>query len=382
MMTFACTAIAGLAIVLAAETTGPRGGDFGEPRVVVAAPADARSAHLSWPKIVTTPNGNLVAAFSAGIGHNIGSSGPAVSVSTDRGATFSPPRLLRRFPEDDDRYDDCGNMALGLADDGAVVLLAMAYRGDEANTIFGWRSEDEGASWEQIDTRALAENRTGSVYGHVFSVPGRGLAVAGHYRSPSQPHAEGIWVAFSKDGGRSWGAAERVAERRLFEPAVVFVAGRFVGLIRDGASTPPYWQLVGDGERWSLEPSPVRPTEAKTRLRAPSPFLVVDADNPSRLWALESQRFGGEGGGAIWLWSADATALDWQRLGLVIEFPAGNEEHVDFTYPWMSPLGDGRWFLVFYSGRRRGTSAIYGMELDLRAVHGTGNLQRTGTIAR
>ena len=342
---------------------GPADAGFGEPRLLVAAPEDERIAHLSWPKVVMTDNGGLILAYSAGIGHNIGGSGPAVSVSKDGGETFSEPRLLAYFPDDDDRYEDCGNMALGLAGDGAVVLLAMAYRGNEANTILGWRSINDGLTWRPVDTSNLAENQTGSVYGHVFSTPGAGLAVAGHYREPSEPYSEGIWLSFSGDDGRSWSAAERVADQRLFEPAVIYAGGRFIGLVRDGDTEPPYWQITGNGDAWRLERSGVRPLE-DLNLRAPSPFLTVDPDDPTRLWALESQRFG-EGGGAIWLWTANTDTLEWRRVGQVVDFPGDDPDHADITYPWMTPLGDGEWFLVFYSGQRRGPSSIYGMKISL-----------------
>jgi hypothetical protein len=345
----------------------PRGGAWGRPRVIVPAPDDPRIAHLSWPKVVRAPDGTLIVALSAGRGHNVGGSGPAVSRSTDGGATFSRPHLLRYFPDDDPRYRDCGNLALGLAEDGAVVLLAMAFAGDERNTILGWRSEDSGRNWRPVDVSALASNRTGSVFGHVFPVEGRRLAVAGHYRAGSRPHARGLWIAFSDDGGRRWAAPERIAESHLVEPAVIFAAGRFVGLVRDGGSTPPYWQLTGRDGKWNLERGTVGPEKDDSRLRAPSPFVAADPDEPSRLWALQSQRTGGGPPGAIWLWKADAGKLDWRRVGLVVEFPDGDDEHVDFSYPWMAPLGEGRWFLVFYSGRRHGRAAIYGMTLRLDA---------------
>ena len=41
-----------------------------------------------------------------------------------------------------------GNLAMGVGNDGAVVLLAMAYGGDEANTILAWRSIDNGKTWQ------------------------------------------------------------------------------------------------------------------------------------------------------------------------------------------------------------------------------------------
>jgi hypothetical protein len=112
----------------------PQAGQWDEPRILLKS-ADERFVHLSWPKVVRTEEGTIIIACSAGIGHNIGASGPAVARSTDGGATFSEPQILKRFPDDDPRYRDCGNMAMGIAEDGAVVLLAMAYAGTPKTTF-------------------------------------------------------------------------------------------------------------------------------------------------------------------------------------------------------------------------------------------------------
>jgi len=238
------------AAVAAAGDSGPIGGDYGQPRVVVPAPANPRYAHLGWPKIVCARDGTLVLAYSAARAHTRDGC-PAVSISTDRGATFTKPHVLAHFDRTT-KYRHCGNIALGVAGDGAVVLLAMAFSGNDRNSVFGWRSTDSGRTWQPVDTSSLADNRTGSVYGHVIPVPGAGLAVCGHYRAPSRPYTQGIWIAFSKDNGNTWGQPRRITDERLFEPAVTFTRGRFVGLIRDGTSPWRYWQAVsGDlGRTW------------------------------------------------------------------------------------------------------------------------------------
>jgi hypothetical protein len=351
-----------------APAAEPQGGQFGSPRVVVPAPEDPRYAHLAWPKLVKTRDGTLVAAYSAGRFHGNGGEGcPAVSVSRDKGRTFTRPKILRRFDRDD-RYDNSANTALGLADDGAVVLLAMAYTGNQRNSIFGWRSADSGCTWQGVDTSSLAEGRTGSVYGHIFPVPGKGLAVTGHFRPGSKKRTEGIWIAYSRDQGRSWGPPQVITERKLFEPAVVFTQGRFVGLFRQSGPAPFYWLAVSDerGAAWKLSRWPERPTRDRT---LPSPFLAVAPGEADRLYALESQRHvKGNLPGRIVLWTADAGRLDWRRRGVVVEFPETLAPRNDITYPWMVPLEGNDWFLVFYCGRPRGPSAIYGMRLTIPAA--------------
>jgi len=341
---------------------GPVGGDYGQPRVVVPAPEDARYAHLAWPKIVRAKDGVLVLAYVAGRAHTIDGS-PAVSLSTDGGQTFSPPRVLRSFSRGDE-YAHCGNVALGVAGDGAVVVLAMAFTGDQRNTIFGWRSVDSGHTWQDVDTAALAGNPTGSVYGHVFAVPGKGLGVCGHYRKPSQPYERGIWIAFSSDHGRSWGPAQQITAEPLLEPAVVCASGRLVGLFRASSRRYCYWQAVSDdqGATWQVAPGSIANEE--TKHVQPSPFVAVCPRDPSRLYAFQSLRgTKGPHKGEIYLWTAEVKKLEWKRLGLVAALPQDAKEHGDWSYPWMAPLDEQTWMAVFYSGHGSGANAIYGLTL-------------------
>ena len=174
--------------------------DGGAVRIAVTPPEDKRFAHLAWPKVARARDGTIVLAYLAGIFHG-GAGCPAVSYSTDNGKTFSPPNVLREFGKGKD-YANSGNLAVALAEDGGMVLLAMAH-GENANNIFGWRSGDSGRTWTPTDTSALGPDKTGSVTSMINS-PGIGLIAVGHYRKPSKP-AVGIWWAVSRDSGRTWG---------------------------------------------------------------------------------------------------------------------------------------------------------------------------------
>lgn len=328
----------------------PGSGDYGQPRLVIPAPRDERYAHLGWPKIARTADGSLVAAFVAGREHTVGGC-PAVAVSRNGGETFGAPHVLQQFGPGE-RYAHSGNLALGCADDGALVLLAMAFTGDERNTVVGWRSTDSGDSWQSVDTSGLADNATGSVYGHVFSVPGRGLAACGHYRLP---RGHGLWIACSRDDGRSWDPPNTVSQWRLVEPAFVCVGNRLIGLARENAAHA-YRQFISDdaGGTWR-EPRLVMGGAAATH---PSPCIARDPARPDRLWALQSQR---TERGEIYLWRAEADSLDWEKRGLVATF----EGFEDYAYPWMAHLGGDEWFVVFYAGRSRSANSIYGIRLQV-----------------
>lgn len=186
-----------------------RAPDGAQPRIVVPAPENPRFHHLGWPKAVRTAEGTIVLGFLSGKKHP-GENCPMVAISTDGGKTFSEPQMLREFVEGRD-YDASGNMALGLAHDGAVLLLAHGYS-KNSNHIFGWRSTDSGRTWKPVDTSALGPNKTGSSTGHIAQLPGKRLKVVGHYRDGSEPYERGVWRSISEDDGLTWGQPALVSD--------------------------------------------------------------------------------------------------------------------------------------------------------------------------
>ncbi len=337
-------------------------------RVAVRAPPGEPFAHLSWPKAVRTPAGSVVLAYSAGRGHNIGGSGPAVSRSTDEGGSFSPPQLLAQFPNDDPRYADCGNVALGLAEDGAVVLLAMAYDGDKTNTILGWRSEDDGITWSACDTSALGPEKTGSVFGNLLPLAAGELAVFGHYRPGSQPHAEGIWMSVSQDDGRTWSEARRIANVPAVEPVVVAAGGRLVGFFRGETGALGGRQFVGvsddGGATWTTAPSDLA-AEDEGSARLAAPFAVENPNRPGELLVLTTERaLSGGTPGRIWMWRGDAATLAFERERVVLEFPrVEGDPNTDLGYPWLLHLGGDKWRMFYYHGDRRGAAHLWTTDL-------------------
>ena len=357
-------------------------GDFGAPRLAIEPPSDPRFAHLAWPRLTQTAQGTIIASYIAARFHGQGGGGsPAISISRDRGATLTPPKIIHQF-DAGGKYTHSGNTALGMARDGAVVNLAMGFRGDEAHTIVGWRSEDEGETWAPVDTTKLADDQSGSVYGNILSLPDDRLMVFGHYRAP-RPE-QGIWVATSDDHGRSWSPARQVADASLVEPAAAYTEGRIVALYRQ-ARAPIHnrtWQAVSDdlGRSWELRRDAIVSSDAE-KYRLPSPFVISEpADatsvpgNTDVFPRYRASRPREELSGTISLWSARIDELEWKKIGLLARLPRDEADlNKDFGYPWMVPLGESKWFLLFYFGEVAGPCALWSLELEIRPeVTGTG----------
>ncbi len=341
-------------------------------RVAVEPPEEDRFSHLSWNKVVCTPRGTLVLAYVAGAFHgNHGGGSPAVSRSEDQGESFSSPQVLREFGPGQD-YTHCGNLALGLAEDGALVLLAMAFDGNVANHIFGWRSEDDGQTWVAVNTEALGPNKTGSVFGNILPLPGRGLAAFGHYRAGAQPHSHGIWMSLSPDAGRSWQAPARIYDEFAVEPAVILSQGRLIGFFRGngGELGNRGRQAVGVsddlGYTWTTTPSVLQARQPDSA-RLAAPFAVENPARPGEILVLTTERqVPGNRPGSIQLWRGSAQQLDWQRDRTLLEFPHfPDDPHHDFGYPWLTPLKNNRWLMFYYHGKSRGYCPLWVTEVDL-----------------
>ena len=339
----------GLFLLTAASLSA---GEYGQPKVIVPAPEETRHQHLSWPKAIKAEDGSIVVAYIAGRKHVNGDGCPAVSISKDGGNTFSSPKILMNF-DSTMPYQHGANLALGKAGDGSLILMAMAFTDDLRNNIYGWRSEDNGKIWKRVDTSALGENKTGSVFGHVFAVEGKGLAVCGHYRKPK---GEGLWIAYSKDEGKTWGAAETITPEKFFEPTFIYSSKRLIGLIREN-SAHAYHQFTSDnlGESWQFQAKVMQGDKSAVH---PSPFLIEDPTRPGVIFALQSERTKKR---EIYLWQAKADTLEWQRMGLVVSDPDAE----DFGYPWMTHLEGDDWFLVYYAGETNGPNSIYGMKISI-----------------
>ncbi|MBI5693817.1 MAG: exo-alpha-sialidase [Verrucomicrobia bacterium] len=331
-------------------------------RVAVAPPANPRFEHLAWPKAVRTADGTIVLGFLAGTHHG-SESCPAVAVSTDGGRTFSAPQVLKEFGPGKE-YGNSGNMALGVAHDGAVLLLAHGHSKD-SNHIYGWRSADQGRTWQPVDTSKLGPNKTGSSTGTIVQLPGRRLMVTGHYREGSKPHRLGIWQAVSADDGLSWGEPQMVNNLNAGEPVLVrhdnrllvFIRGRGPAAARQFVSVSDDW-----GQTWVTDLLNLGPIQKHASSLA-HPFAMVNPHNPAELLAVTFER---PLPGAAQLWRAPAKTLAFKHDRTLVELPKfAGDNHTDFGYAWLLPLEGRRALVFYYHGLGRGPCPIWVLETSI-----------------
>lgn len=331
-------------------------------RVAVAPPENPRFEHLAWPKAVRTADGTIVLGCLAGTHHG-NESCPAVSLSTDGGKTFTSPQVLREFGPGKD-YTNSGNMALGLAHDGAVLLLAHGHTA-KTNHIFGWRSEDSGRTWQPVDTSALGPNKTGSSTGTIVQLPGRKLMVTGHYRAGSQPYTTGIWQSVSEDDGRTWGAPSMVNNLNAGEPVLVrhkdqllvFIRGRGPAAARQFVSISDDW-----GQTWRTELLNITALNKHTSSLA-HPFAMV---NPAKAGELIAVTFERSLPGSAQLWRGDAKTLKFKHDRTLLELPKiEGDPHTDFGYAWLLPMEGKKALVFYYHGQGRGPNAIWVLETEI-----------------
>lgn len=347
-------------------TGGVSPGDCGTPRVILPAPAEAVHRHLAWPKVVKTDSGLVLVCVSGARHGAVDDACEALSISTDNGESWSALSYFT-YPASAADWPYKGNVALG-ADGNLVNLLSMAYKnGDNPKSgILGRISDDGGVTWRYADTSAITSNRTGSVFGYIIDIPGRGLTVFGHYRPPARDPLGGIWMSSSTDRGETWSAPTTVLEKSgTVEPCFVFSDSRLIGLIRedkvDGSGAiNGYWQIASDdnGKTWS---APKKVMEDSAGGQSAAPCIFEDPSERGRLYVLQTRRRGNFGTssctGEIVVWTATAKDLVWRKIGTVASF-SGIE---DWGYASAASLGNGEWFVVFYAGKMRGANSIYGV---------------------
>lgn len=120
----------------------PRYADYGRCPDSPDNPRPGSAGGGLFPVLTRTPNGNLVCGLRTGASHKRTPGGQvSVTMSTDRGRTWSPYAVMASHPEGDSR-----NIALGAWDDETLVLAYGTFMPSDKGAYYV-RSIDGGKTW-------------------------------------------------------------------------------------------------------------------------------------------------------------------------------------------------------------------------------------------
>ncbi len=315
--------------------------------------------HLAWPKLARLPNGKIALIYFGGHAHG-GRKGVYVRISDDEGKGFGPAELLwwGQYP-----HHRVANGALGVTEDGNIVVLVMAVGGVSPNMtseIRGFVSEDNGVRWRAADTSRLS-GTIRSVFGRILGVPGRGLLATGFNTTGSKGmYQTALWAAWSEDGGYTWGEPRLVTsgDQPMIEPSLLIHDGRIRGIARpfERGGQAIYREIDADpdDENWSATLTPMKVAQQA------APYVFT---RDGTLLALITDRAGTDEQGnivrKITLWIKRGDESDWEEQVKLLEIP----QKIDFGYPWGVTLSDGSEFVVYYAGQSNGVSDLYSFRL-------------------
>ena len=193
----------------------PRYADFGKcPDVPGNPPPGARGGGL-WPTLHVLADGTILCVATTGVSHKGGPGGaPGLSVSKDRGKSWSPYRVI-------------GGAAMGVADDGALVLIggvADPEDPERQSRQLSSYSEDGGDTWSQpkpIDLAQLGDDLPSiGPFGPILRVAPSTMAVnvrggypaARYARQPDLPERKS-YLLWSYDSGRTFTELTFIADK-------------------------------------------------------------------------------------------------------------------------------------------------------------------------
>jgi len=326
-------------------------------RVVIAAGHESRSRALAG--VLLLSNGDLLVGYRYASVHPVGDHAPVddgaiMTVrSADGGRTWGEHRPVCAVPG----WDCAGGRSIVQTPGGDLIMFVMkARRADRRfpeSHIFPTWSTDNGHTWGPFGCElSLFEgwtepNTTGHM--HVLS-DGRWMMPA--YGADAPGGATYPVVAFSSDGGHTWGDRSIIAKGSLvtlYEPAIIRLRdSRFLAVIR--TQDPPYTSYrsySGDeGRTWTVpEPLPFcGQTPYLFELRTGVVLCVYRDRSPACLGV-----------------SASVTHDD----GLTWEYAGRLYTGADWNcgYPSLVRLTSGELYCVYYSCYESGNSEVHGVFL-------------------
>ena len=289
----------------------------------------------AWPNLTLMPDGSVVATIFSRPYHGLGV-GDVECWSSRDGRLWEK----RGSPAVHEGESNRMNVAAGLAHDGSLVVLASGWGGrDFRETILPTlvaRSSDGGRSWSRSSAVQLPEGVDFLIpFGDIVQAEGELLAASFYHEVPGTANA---YLLFSRDDGRSWGEAVKLASHDYNETALLRLGpDRWLAASRSHADGHLALHVSEDeGKHW-----------------AKSALLTLPGHHPAHLLEMADGRvlltYGirEKGHHGIGYRTSEDEGRTWSRPTRI----ANLEETTDGGYPSTVQLADGTLLTAYYSNR-------------------------------
>ncbi len=297
-----------------------------------------------FPVLQRLRSGAIAAVVESGDFH-VGERGRLdLVVSTDGGESWSAARTIM------DEGPDARNQAFLALSDGTLLVAYVhaAYLNGRFDPARGYekihliRSSDEGKTWsapQPVDTGAIRGPQF-SPYGKMVETPDGTILMAVYAGSRlEKPESFSSWILRSRDGGRSWGDATRVAGGSDETALLRLPSGKMIAMLRRShpqGGGPSLWQTTSRDEGFTWD----EPRQVTKQTQIPADLLLLKSGRvlltfghrtpPCGVRALVSRDEGGS-------WDYD------HQITLMAESALG-----DCGYPSSVQLDDGKIFTAYY----------------------------------
>ncbi len=289
----------------------------------------------AWPNLTLMPDGSVVATIFNRPYHGL-DVGDVECWSSRDGRLWEKQGNPAVHEGESNRM----NVAAGLAHDGSLVVLASGWGGRDFRekilpTLVA-RSSDGGGSWSRSSAVQLPEGVDFLIpFGDIVQGEGKLLAASFYHEIPGAANA---FVLFSRDDGRSWGEAVKIAPHDYNETALLRLGpDRWLAASRSHADGHLALYVSEDeGKRW------VR-----------SGLLTLPGHHPAHLLEMADGRilltYGirEKGHHGIGYRTSEDEGRTWDRPTRIVNL----EETTDGGYPSTVQMEDGTLLTAYYSNR-------------------------------
>ena len=289
----------------------------------------------AWPNLTLMPDGSVVATIFNRPYHGL-DVGDVECWSSRDGRLWEQ----RGSPAVHEGQSNRMNVAAGLAHDGSLVVLASGWGGRDFRekilpTLVA-RSSDGGRSWGRSSAVQLPKEVDFLIpFGDIVRGEGELLAASFYHEVPGTANA---YLLFSRDDGRSWGEAVRLAPHDYNETALLRLrSDRWLAASRSHADGHlALFVSEDEGRHW-----------------ARSGLLTLPGHHPAHLLEMADGRvlltYGirEKGHHGIGYRTSEDEGRTWSRPTRIVNL----EETTDGGYPSTVQLADGTLLTAYYSNR-------------------------------